>query len=104
MENSLRFPFHIPDIPVLRTKAWQPSVFVGALWSRMSGTTKAILNRAHGVYASEYDVFREARTPLYEVGFGLNGLFGLLRMDFAWRCGQYRQGRDVTVAFSIDGL
>jgi hypothetical protein len=46
----------------------------------------------------------DAKMPFYEAGFGIDRIFLLFRVDFAWRLNHFREGENFFVGVSTPVL
>lgn len=81
----------LPEGQFFSFEMWELRLFVSAGWTRMRGTTAAMLADGPG----------EARRPLVEAGLSLAKIFGLLQMDFGHRMTHTGSGSDYFIGFSI---
>jgi hypothetical protein len=81
-------------IPLLNSSGWGLVAFGAAGWTTMSAETRAL----------QTVPTLEAKTPMYEVGLGIDKIFLLLRIDVAWRLNHYRDGRNFFVGISTPVL
>ncbi len=79
------------DIPLLKSSGWGLVFFGAAGWSDITDKSLAL----------QTVPTQTAKTPFYEIGFGINQIFLLFRIDFAWRINHYREGKNFSVGVSI---
>jgi hypothetical protein len=78
-------------VPFLESSSWGLRVFASAGWATMTEGTRVL---------QTVDV-REAKTPFYEFGFGLDRVFLLFAVDVAWRLNHRKDGRNFFVGVSL---
>jgi hypothetical protein len=98
LEHSFeRFPsllFSIPNVPVLKTNLWELKLLYDVGWSAMLPGTKALLT---------VDT-REANNVFHELGFGINNICSMFRIDCTWRLNHFRDGRNFYVTISASDV
>lgn len=68
----------LDKIPLLNRLKWRSFIFVKGYWGTLSDDNY----QTKYIFPENMDRFRE---PYYEVGFGLENIFKIARMDFVWR-------------------
>ncbi len=92
--NFGKLPFMLlglPSLGLLAADMWELHLFAGAGWTRMRAESQALLTREMNV----------ARRPLVELGLSIDRVFGIMRIDAAYRLTHTGQGRNYFMGLSI---
>ncbi|MBR9975485.1 MAG: hypothetical protein KFF77_07870, partial [Bacteroidetes bacterium] len=76
--------FRASGLPLLAGSGLGVELFASSGWATMTDATRS-LQRVH---------VSEAKLPFWEVGFGIDNILTLFRIDFAWRLNHFRPGRN----------
>lgn len=76
--------FRAIGVPLLESSGIGLELFASGGWTTMTDATRALQTVS----------VSEAKQPFWEAGFGLDNIFGLLRLDFGWRLNHFREGRN----------
>ncbi len=76
--------FRAIGVPLLGSSGIGLELFASGGWTTMTDATRAL----------QTVPVSESKRPFWEAGFGLDNIFGLLRLDFGWRLNHFREGRN----------
>ena len=78
-------------IPLLRDSPWGSILFGSAGWTDIGAKSRSI----------QVVEANPTGKPFYELGFGVDHILTLFRIDLAWRLNHFREGRNFTIGLSI---
>lgn len=78
------------QIPLLKSSGWGLVFFGSAGWSDIRSES----------FVLQTIPTRTANTPFYEIGFGIDQIFLLFRLDVAWRMNHFRNGKNFMIGIS----
>ena len=77
--------------PLLRDSQWGLILFGSAGWTDIGAKSRSI----------QVVEANPTGKPFYELGFGVDHILTLLRIDLAWRLNHFKEGRIFAIGFSI---
>jgi hypothetical protein len=83
--------FRASRIPLLKDSGWSLRLFASGGWTQMSPETLAL---------QPIDV-RETGPVFWEAGFSIENIFGIFRVELAWRLNHYRDGDNFYIGLGI---
>ncbi len=84
-------PFRWLKIPLLRNSQWGLILFGSAGWIDIG-------DRSRSIQVVEAN---PTGKPFYELGFGVDHIFTIFRIDLAWRLNHFREGRNFAIGLSV---
>jgi len=77
--------------PLLRDSQWGLILFGSAGWTDIGDRSRSI----------QVVAVNPTKKPFYELGFGVDHILALFRIDLAWRLNHFREGRNFAIGLSI---
>jgi len=77
--------------PLLRDSQWGLILFGSAGWTDIGDRSRSI----------QVVAVNPTKKPFYELGFGVDHILTLFRIDLAWRLNHFREGRNFAIGLSI---
>ncbi len=90
-QNFGLLPFRRLKIPLLRGSRWGFILFGSIGWTDIGVRSRSI----------QVVEVHPTGEPFYELGFGIDHILTLLRVDMAWRLNHFRKGKNFAIGLSI---